>query len=187
MMMPSKSSYRRLPGRSERTFHWVRPDVSSRLWLADDHILNVRKSQYSSSYRRYYLNDIQALSMTRTTRRAVVNVVLALVLAAIGTGFFLFANATGEQGTMEFQVVLVLCALPWLILMLFNTLRGPACVCCLHTAVQRDELPSLCRVKKAQRVYALLKPLIDDAQGTVTSAQLEAEENGEAVAAEDMR
>ncbi len=183
MVTQPQSTYRRLPGRSEWTLHLVRTEVSSRLWLAEDHILNIRTTRYSSSYRRYYLADIQALSMTKTTRRAIVNVVLGLLTMLVAMLAHALTLRLGAQGTLVSLAISLLCASPLLILMLINTLRGPACVCYVYTAVQRDELPSLARVKTAERVFPILRSLIDDAQGTPASDWLEAEANSEVMPA----
>jgi hypothetical protein len=45
-----------------------------------------------------------------------------------------------------------------------NSISGPTCRCHLTTAVQTNELPSLKRVARANRVLSRLRPLIAAAQ-----------------------
>jgi hypothetical protein len=49
-----------------------------------------------------------------------------------------------------------------------NWLRGPTCKCFFQTAVQAEKLPSLNRLRKAHRVIARIRPLIENAQGMLT-------------------
>jgi len=48
-------------------------------------------------------------------------------------------------------------------------LGGPTCACHLHTAVQTDKLPSLNRLRTVQEAMNRLRPLIEEAQGAITS------------------
>jgi len=51
--------------------------------------------------------------------------------------------------------------------LLVNLVRGSTCVCHLKTAVHLEELPSLRRRRNAEKVLALIRPLIAAAQGAV--------------------
>jgi len=79
----------------------------------------------------------------------------ALVAQATGMGIFLF-SAAGFFG------------LPLLI----NILRGRTCRCFLRTAVQTEQLPPLSRVRRAQKVFARIRPLIAAAQGGELSPEM---------------
>jgi hypothetical protein len=46
-----------------------------------------------------------------------------------------------------------------------NLILGRTCRCFLRTAVQTEQLPPLDRVRRAQKVFARLRPLIAAAQG----------------------
>ena len=65
-----------------------------------------------------------------------------------------------------------------------NLLRGPTCSCHLRTAVQHEELPSLRRVRNAEKVLARIRPLIEAAQGTAQTEAL-AEQYSAALASTD--
>ena len=60
-----------------------------------------------------------------------------------------------------------------LALLLINLSRGRTCVCHIRTAVQTEELPSLRRLRTARKATALLKPLIEEAQGTIPPEELQ--------------
>ncbi len=50
-----------------------------------------------------------------------------------------------------------------------NHWKGPSCVCHLQTAVQREKLSPLNRLKSVRKALNLLRPLIERAQGEPTS------------------
>ena len=141
--------------------------VASRtsLWLGKDHLLFVESNGYTETYKRFYFRDIQALIVQRTQVFTVVNLVLtiffvlalapALVAQEMGMRIFLF-SAAGFFG------------LPLLI----NILRGRTCRCFLRTAVQIEQLPPLSRVRRAQKVFARIRPLIAAAQGGELSPEV---------------
>jgi hypothetical protein len=60
------------------------------------------------------------------------------------------------------------------LIFLLNLLPGPTCTCHLQTAVHREELPSLRRLRRAQKVIARLQPLIARAQGALTREEVAA-------------
>jgi hypothetical protein len=57
----------------------------------------------------------------------------------------------------------------FLIVLVLNVIAGPTCVCVVHTAVHTESLPSLRRVRTANKVLGLLCPLIESAQGVLTA------------------
>ncbi|HEO70150.1 MAG TPA: hypothetical protein ENN80_02730, partial [Candidatus Hydrogenedentes bacterium] len=68
--------------------------------------------------------------------------------------------------------------LPPLVGFVLNLYRGPTCKCHLHTAVQDEDLVALRRWRRAQRVAASLKPLIEAAQGRLTPDDFEGGPDG---------
>lgn len=127
----------------------------SRLWLGPDHLLQVTGTGYTESYRRYFFRDIQAISLQKTNRRAIwalVWIILALLSGLIVAQLSSTWIGLGIVGT------LVAVALLW------NHLLGQGCRGVITTAVQRDPVPSLCRMPRARKVLAQISPQIEAAQ-----------------------
>jgi hypothetical protein len=174
-MTEEKIRYRRLPGRARKrwAFSWER----SALWLAPDHVLHVRTAGYTESCKRFYLADIQALVVCKTTAGATLNVVmggLAGLLGLVAAVGLLGLMVGSEAGIPDWSVaVFAATAGVFVLAVLINTALGPTCVCRLHTAVQVEHLPSLGRLRTARRTLAILRPLIEAAQGRLTPEDLE--------------
>ena len=62
------------------------------------------------------------------------------------------------------SIVAALCGIP----LFLNNLFGTTCACQIRTAVQTEELPSLCRVRQTRKVLDKIRPLITAAQGEIT-------------------
>jgi hypothetical protein len=164
--MPKQNSiYRRLTGRRRTPFSY------SQLWLAPDHILLVKSSRFAEQYQRFALADIQAIVITGLPDRIVLQVagagaailwtlVLLTVTSTFAKGFFV------ATGAMALGVVLI------------DVARGPRCRCHLHTAVSRELLSPVSRVRTARKFLATLRPAIEAIQG-----RLEAERISEVIPA----
>lgn len=155
--------YEKLPGQGLRRGGFlVVTATRSRLWLGGDHLLLVDSNGYQESYKRFAFRDIEAITLTRTRRRLILNVVFCIPLAIFaGLAAFIPSQAT--------QIFFGSVALLFAILVLINSLRGPTCRCDLTTAVQTDELASLRRLSRANKVLARLRPLIHAAQNASTT------------------
>ena len=159
------SEYRRLTRARRRRRSGVGTYLTTRssLWLAKDHLLSVDLYAYSERYKRFYFRDIQGFTIRTTRRRALWNVVLSVLLALCLVE--LLVDSTGFGAWEIFMVMLaVLIAAPLLV----NIIRGPTCEVLLRTAVQVEELPSLSRIRRAQKVLDRVRPLIVAAQGQLT-------------------
>jgi len=169
-MTNEPTSYQRLPGRAKRYFEYFR------LYLAADHLLLVTSMWFTESYRRFYLRDIQCFSLRRTPWRLVWNILLAgpLVISVVmlaATGTTIPQRALDSNEITGLIVVGALASL-FLLCLVVNTVRGPTCVCNIHTAVQTRRLFTLGRINRARKVISQLKPLIEAAQGPPTSEEL---------------
>ena len=134
--------------------------VASRLWLGDDHLLQVDSTGgYSEQYRRFYFRDIQAFSLHKTKEWFAVNLILGVV-----TGLFLLWALIVENTGGKITLGIISATLG--IFLLVNVLRGSTCNCQIKTAVHLEELPSLRRRRNAEKVLARLRPLIEAAQGS---------------------
>jgi hypothetical protein len=135
------------------------------LWQGEEHLLLVEWNGYKEKYKRFNYRDIQAVVIQKTSEALAANIVLTFLVALILAP----ALAIHETGLKIF--LLSLAGLFGLILAI-NALSGPTCRCFLRTAVQTEELPSLSRVKRAQKVFARLQPLITAAQGGQIPAEM---------------
>lgn len=152
-----KSIYRRLPGRGVTLTYYAY------LYLAPDHMLQVAATGYSESYKRFYFRDIQAIIIRKT------NIWIIGSLACLLPGL---AFAAGAISTTDGVNAAVLWTIAGSLLLgsSINLLLGPSCVCHLRTAVQTERLPSLNRVRKAQKLLSQIRPLIEAAQGRLHTA-----------------
>lgn len=164
-----QKTYRRLPGRAQKHFALLKNERCS-LWLGHDHLLHIRRQYYRETAKRFYLKDLQAFNIGRTSWGRWLNIVLLGWII----GFTCTAVAAGIW--MDWGVGLAVGIVPVFLLagVLLNTAFGPTCACYLHTAVQTERLPSLGRLRTARRTVALLKPLIEAEQGRLTPEALEA-------------
>lgn len=137
------------------------------LWLGRDHLLKVRNTGFTESYRRYYLKDVQAISVTET--RTWMQWALGLfVLDLIFLFICILVDAEAGVITAFFTI------LPVTICLAINFFRGPSCVCRIHTAVQADRIEALSRLRGAKRVIESLRPVITEAQGGFTAEDVAA-------------
>lgn len=169
-MNQEKENYRRLPGRS-RSYTSLFDPNRYQLWLGEDHLLHLSRTYFAENYKRFYLKDIQSLILTRTAAGRAVNAILIILTGLFGLlALSLWISETGPRGLIIFLTIV---AAFFGVLLVINTLLGPTCRCQLNTAVQIEPLPSLGRVRSAQKALAILKREIDFVQGTLTPEDLE--------------
>ncbi len=170
----AETQYRRLTRPHRRKSGLVAvTSVRSSLWLGNDHLLAIDSNGYSESYKRFYFQDIQAVSLRLNSSRQIWNWVLGVPTAIClgGWGYdLLLGHSIGLAGIIAGAACTVLFGLPLLI----NNLSGPTCACTLRTAVQTEELPSLCRLPKTRRILDLLRPLIAQAQAQLAPDEIPA-------------
>ena len=142
-------TYHKLPG-ARRT-----PLRKATLWLAGDHILSIDSHRFSEEYKRYYFKDIQAIIVTTgsTAMGKAMGLIVAILLALLALSAWRLQSRD-----------LAIAAGIFLIAFLIFKSRGPLCVCHLITAVSRDRLPSLNRLRTAEKVLRIIGPLIEQAQ-----------------------
>src|SRR2546422_5012354 len=168
-MTRKEKEYRRLPGRGMRRQGMVSAvRVISTVWLGKDHLLCIDSTGgYAEDYKRFYFRDIEAIIVRKTDRWHFSSLILGtlfLVPALIGLGV----------SGIGWRIFWFVFAGTFFLLFAPNWLRGPTCVCHLRTAVQTEELPSLRRLRTARKVIGIVKPLIEQAQGTVAPEEVHA-------------
>ena len=150
-MEPIPPTYRKLPGARRM------PLRKATLWLASDHILSIDSHRFSEEYKRYYFKDIQAIVVRQTTGSTAMSkafdlvVAIVIVLLALAAWRFQSRIAAGIGGLILIQFVI-------------SKSLGPRCVCQLITAVSSDKLPSLNRLRTAEKALAIIGPLVQEAQ-----------------------
>jgi len=153
------SRYRRLTGKN-RT--WT---AFSQAWLGDDHLLIVNSMRLIERYQRFAFSDIQAIVVSEGGRRTFWQplLLLACVLGVLasrssfGRGFFGFIGIVA------------------LALVILDIARGPRCVCVLQTAVSRERLWAVSRMRTARAFLAAITPAIEAVQGSVPAEELAAQ------------
>jgi hypothetical protein len=133
----------------------------TQLWLGADHLLQVQSTGYTETYRRFYLRDIQTMLIVHTARRTYIAITLAVLLLI---AVIIVVSADGGAAGAGIAAGIFLPFFLW------NHLLGPGCRVVAVTAVQQENVPSLCRLPKTRRILANLRPLIEAAQGDLGSA-----------------
>ncbi|HVM60811.1 MAG TPA: hypothetical protein VMV72_08090 [Verrucomicrobiae bacterium] len=123
--------------------------------------MSVESQGFTEGYKRFYFQDIQAFIIRRTKTALIQNVILLGILALCCLLWLLISDAVG-RAVAGASGGLILIALS------LNLHRGPSVICHICTAVHVEELPSLKRLRTARKVIARLKPLIEQAQGTLS-------------------
>ncbi len=158
-MARNKKKYHRLPGKKKSFLIGYHT-----LWQGEDHLLSVYSRFGIEDYRRFYFTDIQSMIVHKTVSGRIQNLILGLLLP-----IFTLMAFTLDGGLQIFGGIMAVC---FLIILSINWLCGPTCVMYLCTAVQNEKLPSLHRLKNAQKVMDRLKPLIEKFQGRLTPEAL---------------
>jgi hypothetical protein len=158
--MKKQKPYKRLPGRKKNFLGGF-----NALWLGSDHLLLIDSKRVSEDYKRFYYADIQSVVTRKTMRGKIQNIFLGMFCGLSA----LLAALTGGPWMVFFGFMTGL----FLLILLIKCLLGPTCECHLGTAVQKEKLPSLNRLKTVQKAMDLLRPLIEEAQGTLTPGVIE--------------
>ena len=108
-------------------------------------------------YKRFYFADIQAIVIRKTTAWTGWVIVFLAFAGLFGLVAVEISDPTG-------RAVMGAIAGVFLILLAVHAALGATCRCVLRTAVQTEELPSLKRVRNADKVLARIRPLIESAQ-----------------------
>jgi hypothetical protein len=158
-------AYRKLPGGA-----WSAAGYS-RLWLADDHLLEANSLLVVERYHRFFLRDIRAVIIEHTKVGRWLNIALGsfVALSALGTGGLAFSaqRAAEGDGQVVLWIFVGLLATPTLVLLALlavNLVRGPTCRCVVHTMAGAHPLEGAKRLRRARRLLAELAPLIEAAQ-----------------------
>ncbi len=162
--------YTKLPGPGAG---WV---GRTRLWLADDHVLEVNSTIFTERYHRYFLRDIRTVLAHRTKTGFYWNVAFAslaaLALAIAGAVFWLGEKIRNSGritpgDLVGIQVVagmFAAVALFVIVILLVNVFLGPTCRFYIETTAGRHLIAAPTRLRRADRLLEKLVPHIESAQ-----------------------
>jgi hypothetical protein len=167
-MARQKSIYRRLTGRYRTVLGY------SQLWIAPDHILLLKSSRLAEEYRRFAFSDIQAVVVTEMPDSQVTQFVAIL-------GALLWTSLAATVSTNFSRGFFLITGVWLMVLAVINLARGRRCTCHLYTAVSRELLTPVRRVRTAKEFLARIRPKIEAAQGSL-SAEAVAQKQVEGVA-----
>lgn len=157
-----KVEYRRLPGKKKAFFR------KNTLWMGDDHVLAVESCYFSERYNRLYFKDFQAITIRQTnsfkTRNVVISALAGLSVPA------LVASAAGDHRVLVVFSGMVLLTL--LVALVMNLARGATCTCRVKMPLAVHNLPSVCRLKYAERILAEIIPSVQKFQGSLGTDEI---------------
>ena len=168
----SENEYKKLRGSSSLI-------KRTRVWLGTDHVLSVENLGYSEEYRRFYFRDIQAIIIQRTKLGVILNWIfgLLLVVPVLGIGAGLLALLKRPFQSDDLILFIPLCFFGglFLVCLVMNIVRGATCACYIKTAVQTERVAALNRVRTAQEFIEKIRPFIVEAQGTITTEEIQSQ------------
>lgn len=153
-MAKRTSIYRRLDGRKRTLVGY------SQLWLAPDHILQVKSSRFVEHYQRFALADVQSIVITTRADST------PLQIGAAGAAILWTVTALAVTSLFA-KIFFVSTGAIALAIVVLDLARGPRCRCHLYTAVSRELLPSVNRVRAAQALLSELRSAIEAVQGSL--------------------
>jgi hypothetical protein len=115
-------------------------------------LLHIVTGIFVEEYKRFYFRDIQSMVVHRSKSWIVVNIVLAVLIAGLASLAVAFDDLA--------RIISAIITLGMAVILVINFVRGPGCVCYIQTAIQKQKLRSISRIKKAQQIMDSLKPII---------------------------
>lgn len=161
------NDYQKLPGGGTKRRAFL--DVSrirTRLWMGRDHLLYQLSTGFTEDYKRFYYGDIQSITIRKTMRFMIWNIVLSAILLICGLSAFKY-----HQNFMMIPFLYTVAFFSFLFLVI-NLSLGPTCVCHLYTQVSAEELYSLKRLRTARKLLKIISPLIEEKQRERSAANV---------------
>lgn len=133
------------------------------LWQGPDHLLQIERDGYGENYRRFFYADIEIFTVRLDNRRRNIAFILGgLAAVMLAIAFIGFAGSSSGGGAV-FLTFAGIFLMPFI----YNMVRGPTCVAHIATAVQREQLRSVGRLKQAMRLLQVIRDGANQAQGTL--------------------
>jgi hypothetical protein len=127
----------------------------------------LKSTRFTEEYQRFALSDVQAIVVTALPDRTV-SQVAAAGAAILWTLGMLAVSSTYAKAFFAVTGVL---ALAWVIV---DIARGQRCRCYLHTAVSRELLVPVSRLRTARMFLTQVQPAIEAVQGRLSPEEIAA-------------
>lgn len=164
-MSSAPGKYRKLKARG---WNW---SGRARLWLGEDHLLEVHSTSFTEHYRRYFLRDIRAVVVERTRASmwwSIGSSVVLLLCGAAAAGLYLFGASRSDDAERIAMWIFGGCfaagALLGLVGLVFQLIFGPSAACYIETTAGRRRLAAPSRLRPADRLLVELAPIVAAAQ-----------------------
>ena len=154
-----KDNYIRIKGEVRKN-SGVFAHTKSYLYAAKDHLLQVENRFFKEQCKRFYLADIQSITVTPTPFATWLTLGLVSCIAVLGIGGYSVYN----DSLWGLSVFLWIVAAPFSYPLFKNLYSGPSCTVYIITAAQTECIQSLGRVKIANKVLPELMRNIRHAQ-----------------------
>jgi hypothetical protein len=138
----------------------------TQLWLAPDHLLLLTNTRFSEEYKRFAFTDIQSIVITQRPSQLVLQIVM-IVAALAWMSLWFAVDSKFAKGAIEITGAIAL------LIPIVDIAKGPRCRCFLRTRVSGELLPPVSRVKTADNFLALLRPVIESVQGSLSADTVE--------------
>ena len=149
----------------------------SSLWMAPDHLVYVKGTgfllPFTEEYKRYRYEDIQCLSVARTSRTGKGLLYLAAALFAWGLAAIILAVNNGEDfsyTSVVFVSIFTIAGLASIGLLLRHWILGPTCICDIQTSVSRERLRPLSRLHQAKQAIEQFEFQAREAQASLVES-----------------
>lgn len=129
----------------------------SAFFVGDDHFLLVINQHFSENYRRFYFNEIEGITLRKTTRGRNLTILFSILLALFGIPAFFVS----EEGAI---VLVVMAAFP-LVLLLVNLVLGTTVECVMRTTASQETLPMVSRLRRYHKFLPQVRHYIEASQG----------------------
>jgi len=139
------------------------------VWIAPDHLLLVNSLRFREEYKRYQLQDIQAIAIAHRPRFHISTRAAGIAMVWLIAYSVLFRLAWGAPLLWTAAAALVIA---WVYVS-----AACSCTCRIYTAVSRDDLPSVYRTWVARRFLRAIGPKITAVQGELDAGFAQAIEN----------
>lgn len=138
--------------------------------MGEDYLVYVKGTgfilNFTEHYRRFRYQDIQALSVTRTSRGGKITLHLSGLLVCAGSIGLIINGAEGGLSTLLLVTLSIFSAGTILFLCLFlrNLMLGPTCFCDLRTNLKTERIVPLNRLHLANQAIDVLGEVIGEKQ-----------------------
>ena len=129
------------------------------IWRTSDYLLQVSSTGYSENYQRFYFRDIQGFLLQVSNRRSTYNIVLGVCVVP-----FVIISAV-----MSTWIPAAIAGALIVLIVLWNTLKGPSCNVFIVTRVQTTRLEAIGRRRGAIKFIQSVQGLIEKAQGDLVT------------------